>query len=256
MRLAAVTAGAARADVEAARPASVLRRLPAGRARRSASTLVGRGGRHPTSTGSTPGRGASWPGSRRPGERPSPRPAHTRPRPEVQRRLTPATFTDGTHRSETPLAQGLEGSVDPRPPRMAACTSHAPARPRPISGRQPRRRLARVPRRPRKELAHRACARAALHTHLGVILDAVTLPGGRDVSDWGGGEERASRVPPGTRPRRAGARPGRGARGKARSRPSDRPESQEDAAPWAPPASAPRSGERGSGTRVCDKSPP
>lgn len=37
MCLAAVTAGAARADVEAARPASVLRRLPAGRARRSAS---------------------------------------------------------------------------------------------------------------------------------------------------------------------------------------------------------------------------
>lgn len=152
-------------------------------------TLVGRGGRHPTSTGSTPGRGASWPGSRRPGEHPSPRPAHTRPRPEVQRRLTSATFTDGTHRSETPLAQGLEGSVDPRPPRTAACTSHAPARPRPISRRQPRRRLARVPRRPRKELARRACARAALHTHLGVILDAVTLPGGRDVSDWGGGEK-------------------------------------------------------------------
>lgn len=37
MRLAAVTAGAARADVEAARPASGLRRLPTGRARRSAS---------------------------------------------------------------------------------------------------------------------------------------------------------------------------------------------------------------------------
>lgn len=240
MRLAAVTAGA-----------PVLTWKPPGRRRCcGGSPRAGHGAqRHP--------RGKGWPSSDLDREHPGPggllaRLTQTRraplsaprahaPSPRGPAAAHTATFADGTHRSETPLAQGLEGSVDPRPPRTAACTSHAPARPRPISGRQPRRRLARVPRRPRKELASRACARAALHTHLGVILDAVTLPGGRDVSDWGGGEERASRVPPGTRQRRAGARPGRGARGKARSRPSDRPESQEDAAPWAPPASAHRS---------------
>lgn len=96
-----------------------------------------------------------------------------------------ATFTDVTRRSEMPLAQGTPGGT-PAHARQRARAEHPPDRAPFLSDNPEDAWLApHVAPEGARELLKRALRvrTSALRTHLGVIFEAVTLPGGRNVSD-------------------------------------------------------------------------